>query len=273
MSSPSSPSATKKASGAAPSTSGAGAAGSVNGGEPAFRFGLMADIQYTDTDDRCNHTGTQWRRYRNSLRVAASAVEYFNRHELNFVIHNGDIIDHQCAFDFEADAFKPKSEGLDQLGDVMRILSKAKCEEWVFTVGNHELYNFTRDELRDGVHAPGASLPFRCANRAGEFYYSFQPAPGWRVLIVDSYDVSIYAKGREQGLDVEALELLCRHNANCAEWVNENPAVIETERMSGTFPYFRNLEGLNNRWVPFNGRGGGGRGGGGEEHDEQKEAK
>ena len=234
----------------------AGSGGEGNssaGGEPAFRFGLMADIQYTDTDDRCNHTGTQWRRYRNSLQVATRAVEYFNKHELDFVIHNGDIIDHQCAFDFDADAFKPKSEGLKQLGDVMRILSKAKCEDWIFTIGNHELYNFTRDELRDGVLSPGASLPFKCANRAGEFYYSFQPAPGWRVLVLDSYDVSIYAKGREQGLDVEALELLCRHNDNCAEWVRENPSVVHTERMSGTFPYFKNLEGLNNRWVPFNG--------------------
>lgn len=222
--------------------------------EPAFRFGLMADIQYTDTDDKCNHTGTQWRRYRNSLAVAASAVEYFNKHELDFVIHNGDIIDHQCAFDFDADAFKPKSEGLDALGDVMRILSKAKCSDWVFTVGNHELYNFTRDELRDGVTAPGCSLPFKCANDAGEFYYAFAPAPGWRVLVLDSYDVSIYAKGREQGLDVEALTLLCKHNDNCAAWVRDNPAVVETERMSGTFPYFKDLEGLDNRWVPFNGR-------------------
>ena len=221
--------------------------------EPAFRFGLLADIQYTDTDDKCNVTGTQWRRYRNSLNVASGAVKYFNAHELDFVLHNGDIIDHQCAFDFAADEFKPKSEALDQLGEVMRILSDAKCGEWIFTIGNHELYNFTRDELRDGVVAPGASLPFKCANQAGEFYYSFSPAPGWRVMVLNAYDVSIYAKGREQGLDVEALNLLCQHNENCAKWVADNPQVIQTERMSGTFPYFKDLEGLNNRWVPFNG--------------------
>ena len=61
-------------------------------------------------DDKCNFTGKQWRRYRGSLDVAANAVEYFNAHELDFVLHNGDIIDHQCAFDFEADEFKPKEE-------------------------------------------------------------------------------------------------------------------------------------------------------------------
>ena len=220
---------------------------------PAFRFGLLADIQYVDMEDKCNFTGTQLRRYRNSLVVADQAMQYFNQHDLAFVLHNGDIIDHQCAFDFDKDAFKPKSEGLDQLADVMRILSKSKCDNWHFTIGNHELYNFTREELRDGVVSPGASLPFRCANDAGDFFYSFAPAPGWRVMVLDAYDVSIYRKGRERGLDEDALALLCRHNENCAKWVAENPEVIATERMSGTFPYFQGLEGLDNRWVPFNG--------------------
>jgi manganese-dependent ADP-ribose/CDP-alcohol diphosphatase len=36
-------------------------------------------------------------------------------------------------------------------------------------------------------------------------------------------------------------------------FVKENPDVIETERMSGTFPYFKDIEGLAGRWVPFNG--------------------
>jgi|AntAceMinimDraft_5_1070358.scaffolds.fasta_scaffold27506_1 manganese-dependent ADP-ribose/CDP-alcohol diphosphatase len=250
-----------RAAGAAADAAAAAASGDERG-EPAFRFGLLADIQYTDTEDRCNHTGTQWRRYRNSLLVAANAVEYFNAHELDFVIHNGDIIDHQCAFDFAADAFRPKSEGLDQLGDVMRVLSDARCKDWIFTVGNHELYNFSREDLRDGVLAPGATLPFKCANAAGDFHYAVHPAPGWRVLVLDAYDVSIYRRGREQGLDVAALELLCAHNDNCAKWVADNPQVVETERMSGTFPYFKDLEGLDNRWVPFNGRVCGGTWGG-----------
>ena len=114
-----------------------------------FRFGLLADIQYTDTDDRTNFTGTQVRRYRNSLAVASDAIAFFNRYDdLSFVLHNGDIIDHQCAFDFETDAFKPKRVSYDHLGEVMRVLDDSACKEWVFTVGNHELYNFTRDELR-----------------------------------------------------------------------------------------------------------------------------
>ena len=222
---------------------------------PAFTFGLLADIQYVDMDDKPNFTGTQWRRYRNSLVVADDAVSYFNEHDLDFVLHNGDIIDHQCAFDFETDAFKPKEETMDQLGQVMSVLSKSKCRDWHFTVGNHELYNFTREELRDGVVAPGddVSLPFKCANDKGNFHYSFSPSSGWRVLVLDAYDVSIYRNGREKGLDVDALNLLCQKNENCAKFVAKNPDVLQTERMSGTFPYFKDLEGLENRWVPFNG--------------------
>ena len=219
----------------------------------AFRFGLLADIQYTDVDDRCNHTGTQWRRYRNSLAVARNAVDYFNQSELSFVLHNGDIIDHQCAFDFAKDEFKPKAEGIEQLASVMRILSGSLCKDWMFTIGNHELYNFTAAELRDGVTPEGCDLPFKCANDEGSFFFSRTPAPGWRVIVLNSYDVSIYSKGREQGLDVDALELLRKHNVNVDKWVTDNPEVIQTERMSGTFPYFEGLEGLGNRWVPFNG--------------------
>ena len=193
------------------------------------------------------------RRYRNSLNVAERAVEYFNAHALDFAVHNGDITDHQCAFDFAADDFKPIESGRENLASVMRILSKSTCEKWIFTVGNHELYNFTRQELRDGVETAGSSLSFKCTNDAGEFYYSFAPSPGWRVVVLDPYAVSIYRKGRQQGLCEEAIELLRRHNPNVDTFVRENPEVIETERMSGTFPYFKDMEGLVGRYVPFNG--------------------
>ena len=117
---------------------------------PLFKFGLLADIQYCDTDDRTNFSGSQVRRYRNALNVARNAVEHFNLHHqqleedtttlnntttggarsaktpgIDFIVHNGDIIDHQCAFDFQTDSFKPLSEGRRQLADVMQILDRS----------------------------------------------------------------------------------------------------------------------------------------------------
>jgi manganese-dependent ADP-ribose/CDP-alcohol diphosphatase len=69
----------------------------------------------------------------------------------------------------------------------------------------------------------------------------------------DPYENSIYSKGRQQGLDEAALAELCKHNANARKWVEENPDVVQTERMSIGFPYFDGLEGVQQRWVPYNG--------------------
>ena len=172
---------------------------------------------------------------------------------IDFIIHNGDIIDHQCAFDFETDSFKPLSEGRRQLADVMQILDKSKCRDWIFTIGNHELYNFTRRELIDGVDLKKEGiesyrkdgLTFKCASEDGDLYYAKKPHEKWKVIILNPYDVSIYSKGREQGLDEDALTLLRKNNPNADKWCDENPDVVQTERMSGTFPYFKDLEGLN----------------------------
>ena len=155
---------------------------------PLFKFGLLADIQYCDTDDRTNFSGSQVRRYRNALNVARNAVQHFNSHHddtlknhpIDFIVHNGDIIDHQCAFDFETDSFKPLSEGRRQLADVMQILDQSKCRDWIFTIGNHELYNFTRRELIDGVDLKREGiesyakdgLTFKCASEDGDLYLS-----------------------------------------------------------------------------------------------------
>ena len=58
--------------------------------------------------------------------------------------------------------------------------------QFVHTWGNHELYNFSVKELQ--------SRPlFRDAMRACT-YFSFAPAPGWRVLVCDSYDVAVLGR-------------------------------------------------------------------------------
>mmetsp|Transcript_27828 Transcript_27828/g.91075 ORF Transcript_27828/g.91075 Transcript_27828/m.91075 type:complete len:438 (+) Transcript_27828:93-1406(+) len=226
---------------------------------PLFRFGCIADIQYCDVDDKTNATGTQFRYYRGALRVAANAAAAFNSVQdppVSFVVHNGDIIDHNAAFDFARDDFRDKEVGLEALGNVLDALGAAKCPRWIFTIGNHELYNFSRKQLAEGVRAGTRGedgVVFKAANEEGRFYYDFAPAEGWRVVVLDAYDVSIYSKGRQQGLEEEALAMLCERNPNAREWVEANPDVVTTERMSGSFPYFKDMEGRDQRWCPFNG--------------------
>jgi len=184
-------------------------------------------------------------------------VDFFNaehcKSPLSFLLHNGDIIDYKNAFDLDNDCALDEEISRSALSSVLGILDRATCHPWLFTIGNHEMYNFTRDKLREGVKCEGIGLEFSCANQKGQFYHSFSPHPAWKVVILDSYDVSIYRKGRGQGLDAEALAELCRHNPNVRDYVEENPDVLQTEKMSGGFPYFKGLSGKSMRWVPFNG--------------------
>eukprot|EP00958_Prasinococcus_capsulatus_P005869 scaffold567_cov384-Prasinococcus_capsulatus_cf.AAC.1 len=215
-------------------------------GRVEFAFGMLADIQYADIDDKMNASRNQLRRYRGALDVARRACRFFSQMHgastadaagLSFVVHCGDIIDHNAAFNFPEDDFHSPEHTERTLSNVMSILSECDVKDWVFTLGNHEMYNFSRQQLAGGVDVPGSSLTFKCTNDAGDFYYSFSPHPSWRVLVVvravqrtvvgcpDPYDVSIYSKGRGQGLEEEALRLLCRHNHNARAWVEEHPDV------------------------------------------------
>lgn len=51
-------------------------------------------------------------------------------------------------------------------------------------------------------------------------------------LSQDPYDVSIYSKGRGQGLEEKALRMLCEHNHNARAWVEAHPEVIAKMRSS-----------------------------------------
>ena len=61
-------------------------------------------------------------------------------------------------------------------------------------IGNHELANFSRAELRSGLHPRGH---FVGAN--GSFYYRLAPeaveAAGWRFLVLDAFEVSVQSEG------------------------------------------------------------------------------
>jgi len=56
-----------------------------------FRFGLMADCQYVDAENRGR------RHYRKSPEKLREAVAFFNQHELSCVLHLGDFIDRDFA--------------------------------------------------------------------------------------------------------------------------------------------------------------------------------
>ena len=214
--------------------------------EILFSFGLIADIQYADIEDRLNHRKTGWRRYRNSLICLREAVTCWKRKNIAFVAQLGDIID---------GVNSKQNKSREALNNVLRELHKLPPRVGLVNVlGNHELYNFSKAELAESSLYPCAVsknelVAFqndversteleRCLPQSTEqktFYFMFSPHPQFRFVVLDTFDFSILGREESSVEYKEALHLLTNHN--------KNP---DLDDPSG-------LEGQDRRFVAFNG--------------------
>ena len=122
-------------------SSSSGASSSGGGGRPDFTFGMIADVQYADCEDGYNFSGHIKRHFRNSLDIARRAVEAWNAEPrpMSFVANLGDTIDGRN---------EPRGESKRALDSVLEVLGGVRGAPPTFhAVGNHELYNFSREEL------------------------------------------------------------------------------------------------------------------------------
>lgn len=122
-----------------------------------FSFGAIADCQYCDVE------GTR-RQYRLSLKKLEDCIADFNGQALAHVVHLGDFIDRDWkSFD-----------------GVLPIAAKSKAHIY-YVLGNHDF----SVEDRYKKHVP---------KRLGlkKRYYGFKVG-GWRFLILDTNDISLYA--------------------------------------------------------------------------------
>ena len=196
---------------------------------PALRIGCVADVQWADADDGWNYDRTNRRRYRGALAMLERAVAYWNRERCAFVAQLGDLIDGQNA------RSGASARALDAA-----LSALARCETTaaldgvgvggvVHLIGNHELYNFDRAELAARLHT--APEPGRVE------YYSFAPAPGWRVLVLDPYQDAVIGWPHESAKGAAARAFLSAQNPNIAsggDWT-------------------AGLRGDARRFVPYNG--------------------
>lgn len=189
------------------------------GREPIARFGVVADVQYADVDDAYNFRRTQKRRYRGALEALNMAVEDWKKGPpLDFIADLGDIIDQQC------ETNRDSKRALDQVLDAFR----SAPANVVHLVGNHELYNFNRAELRTLI--PNIWPWYRC----------MQLAPGWRVLILDAYEINMIEKDAAETVE-EGIEYLSKYNPN------------DLRAPRGTVDLGAGLQGLEKRFVPMAG--------------------
>lgn len=173
---------------------------------PRVAFGVVADIQFADAEDGHDFGGCRRRYYRHSLRLLREAVRAWAGESppIDFVLQLGDVIDGQNARRGESES------ALQQVLEVLGQLSVPVHHAW----GNHELYNFSRARL---VHTGLYSRPARGSDGPPDrecHAYHCSPAPGLRLVVLDSYDLSTLGADPDSVRYRESLRLLREKNPN-----------------------------------------------------------
>ncbi|XP_071751973.1 manganese-dependent ADP-ribose/CDP-alcohol diphosphatase [Centroberyx gerrardi] len=175
---------------------------------PLFTFGVIADIQYADIDDGFNFRRTRRRYYRSSLQLLRNAQESWSESPVKptFILQLGDIID----------GFNKGHNASDRaLDTVLREFNSGPAEVhhvW----GNHEFYNFSRSTLlHSKLNSTSYSDKGGGPSAGADIYaYHFSPAPGFRFVVLDAYDVSMLGREESSEKYTTALNLLREHNSN-----------------------------------------------------------
>ena len=154
---------------------------------PIFSFGLLADVQYANAEQSGK------RDYRGSLQRLRNSLAILNDHDLEFLIHAGDLIDRDyTSFDSSLNNFK-----------------RAKAQVH-FVVGNHEFS--VADSLKSKVRK-------RLNNPEG--YYAFV-LKGFQFVLLDAMDVSVHSSrsGTRQHKQALAIQAKLRQEGanNAYDW-------------------------------------------------------
>ena len=175
-----------------------------------WRFGVIADVQYALAASGWDFHRTQERHYRFSRVAMQAAIGEFDKAGVTTVLQLGDLLDGQCK----------KTDPHSVLADLLHDWKP--CPSVLHVLGNHELYCFDKSE---------------CAKLMGltAWNYAMAPAPGWKVLVLDSYRLSTLTTDTE----MEAFRFLS----------NKNPNNVRSNQVD----WLAGLAGTARRFVPYNG--------------------
>lgn len=152
----------------------------------SFQFGLVADAQYCD----CPVRGS--RHYRASLGKFEEAVDTFNGLDLAFTVHMGDMIDrHEESF-----------------SEIVPIYEQTRGPKFD-VLGNHD-YSYAGSTSNETIELLG--MPGQ--------YYQFR-REGWRFIVLDTNDISLYANPEGSEKHEQAQEILAELKESGA--VNAKP--------------------------------------------------
>ncbi|XP_069125146.1 manganese-dependent ADP-ribose/CDP-alcohol diphosphatase-like [Argopecten irradians] len=191
--------------------------------DPFCSFGIIADVQYADVDERYNFHKTRLRNYRKSLVLLERAVSNWTSEGVDSVLQLGDLID---GLNTKHNA---SESALAAVVDVLNIFPGPVYHTW----GNHELYNFKQELLRTSELFSG-NLP-QCACPEGETYYSFNIHRKLKVAVLNCYEISMLGLTNDSSEYKIAEGILSENNPN-QSWNNPD-----------------GLHGTNRRFVKLNG--------------------
>lgn len=150
--------------------------------------------------------------YRRSLQLARVAADDFQRQNVTFAMHLGDIVD------FEQHTAAPKYGGVQRalaigMDQAVAAFGRFTAGTTYHVLGNHCLFCYSREHLKErlGMTGPGD----RC-------YYSFVPHPRLRMIVLDTFDVSVIGNAYDGAEHLEAVALLDQHK------VRHHPVLVST---------------------------------------------
>jgi manganese-dependent ADP-ribose/CDP-alcohol diphosphatase len=159
------------------------------------------------------------RSYRGALTVVERAARAWQQTPHSFILQLGDIVDGQNSGKYGQglSKFPPSGSQSDvALRDVLSLFSKYgwSSDKIYSAVGNHEFYCWPdRSVLAKKI--PQVSAPTSADSSAPcQLFQSFSPAAGWRVIILDAYDVSVIGRPHGSSEFKEAIDLLRLNNPN-----------------------------------------------------------
>ncbi|XP_033746210.1 manganese-dependent ADP-ribose/CDP-alcohol diphosphatase-like [Pecten maximus] len=184
--------------------------------KPICKVGIIADVQYADLEDRYNFAKTRLRFYRKALTLLQRAVTDWRAEKVDCVLQLGDIID---GFNKAENA---SDSALAAVIEVLKLVPGPVYHTW----GNHELYNFTQEELLKSALFSGNLI--QCACPKGKSYYSFHIHRKLKVLVLNCYEISMLGLQEGSVEYTEAETLLKEKNPN--NDLNSPQGLTGTER-------------------------------------------
>jgi len=180
-------------------------------------------------DDGSDFLGEELRYFRHSLDIVKFAAGRWSEEGASFIIQVGDLIDGRNAKGDKSHA------ALKTVIDAFPA-NIPRCD----VVGNHELYNFSHDDLvSSGFRIRGEGLTCDIEPAPGLVgAYSFTPDPMWEIIVLDSFDLAVEGYPDGHPKKEEATQMLTSNNPNA---------------LATGVDWFQGLPESKYRWVAFNG--------------------